>query len=60
MRVSVFVKYIYCVYQPPTKNSDEERLIDQFVALWIFKVEFEGEAAPILSFFMDILQKALM
>lgn len=44
--------------QLPTKNSDEERLIDHFVALWIFKVKFKGEAASTLSFFMDIFHKA--
>lgn len=42
----------------PTQHTDEERLVDQLVALWVDQVELERQAAPLLPFFMAVLQQA--
>lgn len=41
-----------------TENTDEEGLVDQFVALRIHQVELERQAASLLSFLMSELQEA--
>jgi len=41
----------------PTKHTDEEGLVDQFVALWIDQVELERQAASLLPFLMAVLQQ---
>lgn len=42
----------------PTEHTDEERLVDQLVALWVDQVELERQAASLLPFFMAVLQQA--
>lgn len=42
----------------PTQHTDEEGLVDQFVALWIDQVELERQAASLLPLLVAILQQA--
>lgn len=41
----------------PTEHTDEEGLVDQFVAFWIDQVKLEKQAPPLLPFLMAVLQK---
>lgn len=42
----------------PTQHTDEEGLVDQFVALWIDQVELERQAASLLPLLVAVLQQA--
>lgn len=41
----------------PTKHTDEEGLVDQFVAFWIDQVKLEKQAPSLLPLLMAVLQK---
>lgn len=42
----------------PTEHTDEEGLVDEFVAFWIDQVKFEKQAASLLPFLVAVLHKA--
>lgn len=42
----------------PTEHTDEEGLVDQFVAFWIDQVKLEKQAASLLPFLVAVLQQA--